>query len=121
MLWLSFIYIAITVIVSAFMAFGQSSTIWGAAALLISSLLGFAGGSGMRGAFYLGQRTSGIVIGLALLAAGMALAYYSEVTLQMFGARFSADVWVFIGFVIGFLAARPQDAGVEIDQGSRSR
>ena len=107
---LVFFYIVMTIFISGFMFF--DGAIWGGLALLIGALLGFGGGSGMRGASYVGNRKSGAVLGLALLMAGMALVFYSDVELRVLGFEFSGDVWVFLGFAIGWLAARPEDAGI---------
>lgn len=115
---LVFIYIVVTVLVAGQMAFKQM--IWAGVALLFGALLGFVGGSGMRGAMYLGQRKSGVIIGIALLAAGMALVFYSDVTLRMYGTEFSGDVWVFIGFVVSFLTATREDAGVPVREEERA-
>jgi vacuolar-type H+-ATPase subunit I/STV1 len=89
--------------------------IWAGVALLIGSLIGFAGGSGMRGAFYRGQKSSAVVIGAALALAGMALVFYSDVTVGIFGAAVSGALWVLLGFGIGFFAARAEDAGVQFN------
>jgi hypothetical protein len=109
---LLFFYLILTVVVSGRMLF--DGAVWGAIALLVGSLLGFAGGSGMRGAFYSGQKSSAIIIGGALALAGMGLAFYSAVFVEMFGSIISGDLWVFVGAGLGFLAARPEDAGVQV-------
>jgi hypothetical protein len=45
----------------------------------------------------------------------MALVFYSDVTLRALGTAFSADLGVFVGFAVGFLAARPSGAGVGVE------
>jgi hypothetical protein len=114
MRFLSFIYIIITIVVAASMLFRGMG--WDTGALLLGSLLGFAGGSGMRGAIYLRQRTSGFIIGALLLISGMAVLFYSDVVLRVFDVAVSGDVWPLVGFVIGFLAARPGDAGLNTEE-----
>ena len=110
MRFLTFTYIVLTFVVSVPMLFRGS--IWGGIPLLIGSLLGFVGGSGMRGSFYLQQHKRGIIMGLALLFAGMLLVFYSKVGLRIFGIALNGDVWVVLGFACGFFAATPEDAGV---------
>lgn len=109
---LLFFYLIVTVVVSGRMLFDDA--VWGAIALLVGSLLGFAGGSGMRGALYSGQKSSAVIIGGALTLAGMGLAFYSAVFVEIFGSTISGDLWVFVGAGLGFLAARPEDAGVQV-------
>ena len=103
-------YMAMTLIVGGFMLFDGMP--WGGLAVIIGSLLGFAGGSGMRGSFYAGNRKSGLIIGAGLLIASMGLVFYSDVSLQIFSLELAGDVWVFVGFVVGYFAAKPEDAGV---------
>jgi hypothetical protein len=109
---LLFFYLVLTLFVSGRMVF--NAAIWAGVAFLIGSLVGFAGGSGMRGAFYRGQKRSAVIIGGALAFAGMALVFYSGVIVRVFGSTISGDLWVFVGFGLGFFAARPEDAGVQM-------
>jgi len=110
---LLFFYLVLTLVVSGRMVF--DGAIWAGVALLIGSLIGFAGGSGMRGAFYRGQKSTAVVIGTALALAGMSLVFYSDVTVGIFGSAVSGDLWVFLGFGLGFFAARAEDAGVQLN------
>ena len=80
--------------------------------LLIGSSVGFAGGAGMRSSFYLGHRTSGVILGLSLLVAGASLLFYFDVTFSIFGVQVAGDNWPFLGFVVAFIAARREDAGI---------
>ena len=102
------LYVIATLVVVGFSVF-RDGLVWGGLALLVGSLLGFAGGGGMRGAFYLAQRRSGLVIGLFLLFAGMTLVYNADVTLNLFGLLLNGDVWPVVGFGLAFFAARPSD------------
>lgn len=108
---LALIYIIVTLAIAAPML--VHGLLWGSAALIIGSALGFAGGSGLRGALYLGQRKTSIIIGMGLLFGAMALVFYSHVVVTLVGVPLSGDVWVFLGFAVGFLAATPADAGAE--------
>jgi len=110
---LLFFYLILTLLVSGRMLL--DGVVWTALALMVGVLVDFAGGSGMRGAFYRGQKSSGFIIGIALAFAGMALVFYSGVTVAIFGSTISADLWVFLGFVLGFFAARPKDAGDRVN------
>lgn len=114
MRFLVFPYLLITLLVSGGPLL--DGHILGAVALLIGSTLGFAAGGGMRGSFYLGNRRSGVVVGILLLLGGVGLAYYSEISLSIFGLGANADVWPLVGFVVAFLAARPEDAGAVVER-----
>lgn len=114
------LYVLSTLIIAGFMIF-RDGFVWGGIALLVGSLLGIAGGGGMRGAFYLAQRKSGIVIGLLLLLAGTTVLYSAEVTLDLFGLRMNGDVWPAAGFALAFLAARPSDVAPEPSVEDRER
>lgn len=109
--FLFFCYLVLTLFLSGFMM--VDGMVWGGTALLIGSFLGFVGGSGMRASFYLGRRKGGLIAGTAFAVAGMALVFFSDVVLRIFGSTISADVWVLLGFSLGFLAARREDAGVQ--------
>ena len=110
---LLFLYLVLTLFVSGRMML--NGAVSAGAALLIGSLLGFVGGSGMRGAFYRGQKSSAVIIGGALALAGMALVFYSGVIVGIFGSAVSGDLWVLLAFGLGFFAARPGDAGIPLN------
>jgi hypothetical protein len=107
---LVFLYFVFSVVVSGSMIF--RGMVWGGIALLIGSIIGFAAGSGARGGIYMGQRKSALTIGIVLLIVGMGLVFYTGVNVSMFGIEFGGDVWVMLGAVIGWFAAKPADAGV---------
>jgi hypothetical protein len=110
---LLFFYLVLTLLVSGRLVF--DGAIWAGVALLMGSVIGFAGGSGMRGALYRGQKSSALIIGGALALAGMALVFYSDVIVAIFGSSISGDLWVFVAFGLGFVVARPEDAGVQLN------
>ena len=86
-----------------------ATSIQNAALLFLASILGFAAGSGTRGAIYLGRLKSGVIIGGILLCAAMFVGFESTLTVTLSGLRFAADTWAAIGAVIGFLAAKRKD------------
>ena len=99
-------YVLVTIVVAFKLLM---TSLAGAALLLLCSALGFVAGSGTRGAFYLGQRKSGVVIGVGLLLAGLAIGFYSKITVGIMGLTVTADTWAGLGALIGFFAAKPKD------------
>jgi hypothetical protein len=104
------IYIVLTLALAASVA---NNDIWHAIVIVVASLVGFAGGSGMRSSFYVGKVAFGIVIGLALFAIGGGLGLYLIGTAELFGFKFSSDNWVILGVVVGFITTRRDDAGYQ--------
>lgn len=105
---LLFIYIVATLIISGSLLF--QTAIWSGIALLIGSFLGFAGGSGIRTSLRLGNGKSGVILGIALLFAGMFLVFASDVIVRVFGVGLAGDNWVFLGFCLGFLSTSYKDS-----------
>jgi hypothetical protein len=85
--------------------------VWGGLALLAGSIICFVAGSGARGGLHLGQRKSALIIGAVLMLIGMTLPFYLEVTVRLFRIDLAGDTWAALGAVIGWFAARPEDAG----------
>jgi hypothetical protein len=111
-----FVYIYIVLTLSLAISIAHDS-LWHAIVMVLASLIGFAGGSGMRASFYVGKTTFGIVVGLVLFAIGGGLALYLIGATSFLGLTFSADNWVFLGVLIGFIATRREDAGYQPTKG----
>jgi hypothetical protein len=105
--WLVFLYLLATLAIAGPAFFAEA--IWPGIALLFGSLMGFGAGSVMRGLFYLGNRKAGLAIGAGMLFGGMALVFHSGVIVRIYGHELAGHVWVFVGFVLGFLAAQPRE------------
>jgi hypothetical protein len=104
------VYFVITLAVGGGMMWhGQA---WPGIALVIGSILCFMAGSGARGALYMGQRRSGLVIGVVLFFIGMALPFYADTLVRLFGFELTGDTWAGIGALVGWFVAKPEDSGV---------
>jgi hypothetical protein len=104
-------YLGVTLWGSASLLFGGN--IWKGAAVLLGSTLCFAGGSGMRASVYLGQKQSGLIGGIILAVAGIALVSFSGAVLSIFEPQVSGILWVLFGFGLGLIMTRPEDAGIQ--------
>ncbi len=112
MRWLFYIYLVITVVITvAMMLRGQVGY---GLALLGASALGFVGGSGIQGSRYAGTGKAGLALGVVIFAVGLVIAYTSGVRLRLFGIDLPGVAWVIIGFVVSYLAARPEDVAAPI-------
>lgn len=78
-----------------------------ALAVVGASLLAFAAGSGFRGSLHLGNpKIPAFIIAMVILGASLALMHSLSLTVDLIDGK----LWSAIGAVIGFLAARKDDA-----------
>jgi hypothetical protein len=104
------VYFVLTVSVGGSMVWHGHT--WPGIALIIGSIICFMAGSGARGGLYMGQRRSALAIGAVLALVGMGLVFYAGVIVSLFGFEIAGDTWAGIGAVIGWFAAKREDAGV---------
>lgn len=104
---LLFFYLVVTFFVSGFLIY--DGFVWGGTALLLGTLIAFAGGSGARSCLYLGLKRRAWVLGGILFFAGMSLPYSADAIVRLAGATIAGDTWAALGFALGFFAARPDD------------
>ena len=109
------LYFVLSIAVSGQMIYHGAT--WPGVALLIGSIVGFIAGSGARGGIYKGRRSS-LTIGIILLFAGAGLVFYSDAIITAFGIELAGDTWVGIGAVVGWFAAKPEDAGLGLQASS---
>lgn len=108
-------WFVIWAVVSAAMAFTMIRPMgWlPALAFFVGSILAVFGGSGLKGSLLVGtpgQKVAGLGAGLAFLAVGAGLVYWSNVHPQIFGLHIPKSAWGVLGFAIGFQFTTRSDA-----------
>lgn len=102
--YIHFAYLLVTLIVG-FSAFSDTS--FGiSVSLILSPLIAWFGGSGLRGCFNIGNKNQ-IIIGIVLGIICCLISYFwissTNYVIQIFGYTFSGVEWIIIGFLVGFI------------------
>ena len=101
---LYFIIVLVTVITS-YGNTGLSVTISG----LVAPILSWVGGTWMRGSFYSNKKILGLAIGLVSLGISAAWISYTGFHVTIYDISVEGELWVFIGFVIGYFVTKRED------------
>ena len=104
-------YLILTAIIG-FSSIGDSE-LFTILALFIAPLISWWGGSGMRGAFHVGDKTqklTGFVLGIVFLTIGIFWMWYEQTYVVIFNFEMIGEIWCIIGFLVGFIFTSKSDA-----------
>jgi hypothetical protein len=112
---LIFIYIIISAVIGIHSWSGSGFAVGGS--ILLSSLLAFIAGSGLRGSFNSSTTKPQKIVGLMLAFVSMVIADWlgGNYHIQIFGIGMTGDLWVWVGLLICVIFTKKNEDNSDLD------